>query len=314
MTPVPPFHVLATGRRLRVDAWTAEVIGAMRERDIRAVLLKGPAVVRWLYPEDPDQRPYTDADLIVSPADTGPARLLLGELGFVALPSPPLDTHALHALPYERESDGANVDLHRTLHGLQDVPCERAWQVVSTANEVIRVGNLDVEIPGIPVRILHLVLNLGHEDHPGTHAWRDLERGLSRSAPEEWRAAVALARELGVENELALRLRRIPEGTQLADRLGLTRRGSRYYRLRAAFESGHAPASVHSIWALKALPDTRSRVAYVRGKLLPGREALRERSALARGGHTGVAGALHVARVLSQLPRTLVAWARHYRE
>lgn len=314
LTPVAPSQLVAAGLRLQVDAWTAEVIGAMHERGIRAVLLRGPAVARWLYPNDPGQRPYTDVDVIVSPTDAEPARTLLGELGFVALPYPPLDTHILHALPYERESDGANVDLHRSLHGLEEVPAERVWEVVSTDTEVLRVGNLDVEIPAVPVRILHLVLHLAHHDHPGTHAWRDLERGLETATPEQWRATVRIAKELDVENELAVRLRRLPRGARLADEFGLTDSGSRYYRLRTAFETGHAPTSVQSIWAFKALPDTRSRLAYVRGKLLPSRDSLCERSALARHGHIGLARAIHIARVVTQLPRTLVAWVRHYRE
>jgi hypothetical protein len=309
-----PAQIAAASARLRIDGWSAEVVGAMRERDIRAVLLKGPAIGRWLYREDPGQRPYSDVDLIVSPADTGPARALLGELGFVALPYPPMDTHALHALPYERARDRANVDLHRTLHGLQDAPADHVWQVVSSGTEIMRIGNLDVEIPGVPIRILHLVLHLSHSHGPTTQPWRDLERGLSQSAPEEWRAAVAIARELGVEHEMAIRLRLLPRGAELADELGLTNRGSRYYRLRAAFETERAPPSVHSIWALKALPDTRSRLGYVRAKLRPDPEALRERSTLARRGHTRLAGALHVARVLAELPVTLVAWLRYYRE
>jgi hypothetical protein len=52
----------------------------------------------------------------------------------------------------------------------------------------------------------------------------------------------------------------------------------------------------------------------VRGKLLPSRDSLCERSALARHGHIGLARAIHIARVLTQLPATLAAWARHYRE
>jgi hypothetical protein len=314
MTPATPLQIVAAGTRLRVDAWTAEVIGALRERNIRVVLLKGPAVARWLYADDPALRPYSDVDLIVSPVDTKRAQALLGELGFASLWHPALETHALHARPYQRERDGANIDLHRTLHGLQDVPSERAWQAVSTDTDMIQVGNLNVEIPSVPVRVLHLVMHLGHSDYAGTQPWRDLERCLDQSATDEWRAAVAVARQLGVENELAVRLRRLPQGAQLADQFGLTRRGSRYYRLRVAFETGQAPGSVHSIWALTALPDARSRVAYVRGKLLPGEQALRERSALARRGHIGLAAALHIVRIMARLPRTLVAWARHYRE
>jgi hypothetical protein len=284
----------------------------MRARGIRAVLLKGPAISRWLY-SGADRRTYADIDLMVSPGDTEAAGELLSELGFVARPSPPLEAHVWHARPYLR-GDGAQVDLHRTLHGLQGVPSERVWRVVSAGTEIIRVGHLDVEIPGIPVRILHLVLHLGQSDGAPSRAWRDLDRGLKKCDNEEWRAAVEVARQLGVENELAVRLRRLPEGAKLADEFGLTRRGSQYYQLRTAIDRGRAPMSSHSIFAFTALPDTRSRLTYLRGKLLPGAEALRERSGLARRGHTSLAATLHIARVLTRVPATLAGWARYYRD
>jgi hypothetical protein len=177
-----------------------------------------------------------------------------------------------------------------------------------------RVGGLDVEVPRVPIRILHVVLHLAHHDRPGSQPWRDLERCLSHCTSEEWQVAIQIARELGVENEIGIRLRRVPEGAQLADQFDLTQRGSRYYRLREAFETGEAPRSVHSIWALTALPDSRSRVAYVRVKLLPGEDDLRVRYALARRGHVGLARTLHVAAIVGRLPATLGAWVRHYRE
>ncbi|HEY5260934.1 MAG TPA: nucleotidyltransferase family protein [Solirubrobacteraceae bacterium] len=307
-------ELVATARRLQVDAWTAEVVGAMRKCGIRPILLRGPVIARWLYAEDPARRSYGDVDLIVSPADTGPARVLLEALSFMAPPYSRLEAHTLHALPYERESDGANVDLHRTLHGLQDVPCERVWQIVSRSTDMIRVGNLDVEVPCLSVRLLHLVLHLKRSDDASSRVWQDLERGLNQSSTDEWRAAVAVARQLGAENEMAVRLRRLAQGSKLADQLGLVHHGSLYYRLGAAIESSQAPRSVYSLWALTALPDTRSRLAYVRGKLVPDKEVLLEQSTLARRGHIGFAGALHSARVLTQLPAALIAWARHYRE
>jgi hypothetical protein len=236
------------------------------------------------------------------------------ELGFVAQPQPALDDHALHARPYRRDRDGASVDLHRTLHGLQSVPVERAWQAVATNTAIMTVGRLGVEVPGIPVRLLHLVLHVAPGEPRTSQAWRDLERGILRVGLEEWRAAVALARELGVEQEMGVRLRRHPDGARLADELGVTHRGSRYYRLTEALNTGRAPRSVLSLWGLLSLPDAASRLAYARGKLLPDEQTLLERSRLARHGHLGLARAVNVARVLVQLPATLLAWTRHYRE
>src|SRR5205823_4638655 len=40
--------LLSVAQQLRVDHWTAEAVAGLRNRHIRAVLLKGPAVSRWL--------------------------------------------------------------------------------------------------------------------------------------------------------------------------------------------------------------------------------------------------------------------------
>jgi hypothetical protein len=307
-------RVLGVMARLQVDAWTAEVVGAMRERGIRPVLLKGPAVARWLYAEDPDLRSYVDADLIVSPSDFDAARRLLADLGFVAALPAPIEDVVWHSRAYARERDGANVDLHHKFHGMQAVTDEDAWRAVSTHSEVMCVSGVDVEVPGIPARVLHLVLHLEPEDGPNSQNWRDLLRGLDRVPREDWSAALALARQLGIEHEMGVRLRRLPEGAALADELGIARKASRYYQLAVAVERGDAPRSVRSIWGFLSLPNISSRLAYIVAKLTPDERALREQSMLARMGHVRIARALHIFGVAARLPTTLIAWVRYYRE
>ncbi len=309
----PPTQIAIVAHRLRVDAWTGEVIAAMRASGIRAVLLKGKVIADWLYAEDPSVRDYVDADLIVAPADTERARALLCELGFEELPYPPLEEHARHARPYVRSRDGANVDLHTTLHGLERIPRERAWRAVSTGTETVEVGKVAVEIPSRPVRLLHLALHLDPRNEVGAKAWLDLERGLATGTPDEWRAATALARNLGVEHELAVRLRRLSAGAALADCLGLTRHVSPDYRLREAISAGVAPRGALSVFGFVTLPDWHSRFAYAWAKLLPDDSWLRERSALARAGHVRTARAVRAARVLIGLPAALRAWITYQR-
>jgi hypothetical protein len=311
-TPLPT-EITVAAHRLRVDAWTGKVVAAMRESGIRAVLLKGPVIARWLYAEDSSLRDYVDGDLIVSPADTARARALLCELGFDAVPHPPLDDHACHARSYVRPRDGAKIDLHTTLHGLERVPRELSWRAVSTSTETVKVGMVDVEIPSRPVCVLHLALHLGPADHAGTQPWLDLERGISITTADEWHAATALARSLGVEQELAVRLRRLPAGAELADRLGLTRRVPANYRLRAAATASDAPRGVLSVLGFIMLPGRRSRLAYARSKLLPEDSVLCEHSALARAGHVRAARALHAAQILIDLPKALLACVTYRR-
>ncbi len=56
------------------------------------VLLKGPAVALYLYPENPSLRTYRDIDLLVDPQVFDAAEALLAGLGYSLLdrgPEPP---------------------------------------------------------------------------------------------------------------------------------------------------------------------------------------------------------------------------------
>src|SRR5437588_904141 len=54
--------------RERVDSVTVEVLPALSGGGVRALLLKGPATVEWLYDEE-HGRSYADTDVLVSPDD-----------------------------------------------------------------------------------------------------------------------------------------------------------------------------------------------------------------------------------------------------
>ena len=74
-------RLLAAARTLGVDALAAETIEALRAAGVRSILLKGPALAGWLY-GDGALREYGDCDLLVDPADTDRAAVVLRELGF----------------------------------------------------------------------------------------------------------------------------------------------------------------------------------------------------------------------------------------
>ena len=121
------FAVLA--QQLGVDGWTVEVIRAMRAQGLRPLLLKGPATVALLYADEPQTRPYVDADVLVEAGENAAAREVLRSLGFTPR-YVLLSVDEDHAMMFERASDGARVDLHRTLHGLEEVAAGRVWEVV----------------------------------------------------------------------------------------------------------------------------------------------------------------------------------------
>jgi hypothetical protein len=303
---------VATALRLRVDSWTAEVVGAMRARAIEPVLLKGPVIARWLYGDRPAERVYCDCDLLVAPEDTERARALLADLEFFAQEHPLIEVDEHHARIFLRSHDGANVDLHRTLHGMERLAPDRVWAMVRSHLAQMEVGGASVDIPDPVLRTLNVALHPVPTDGPTSQPWHDLELALARIDDTTWEAAVTLARELEIEHELSARLRRLPAGAALADRFRVTPHGSDYYDLVGAVTSGRAPQSVFTISHLRSQRTRRARIAYVRAKLFPPTEQLQRDHALARRGAAGVllARAQRVIVVIGRLPRALLAYRR----
>jgi hypothetical protein len=53
-----------SGAQPEIDALTAEVAGALNSDGIETLVLKGPVLAKWLYPEE--VRAYSDSDLLVA--------------------------------------------------------------------------------------------------------------------------------------------------------------------------------------------------------------------------------------------------------
>src|SRR4051794_2286193 len=79
--PHIPQGILEAAQTLSVDLLTAEVTATMRTREIRFILLKGPAIAAWLY-RGAGFRPYGDCDLLLSPEQMPAAQEMLLEMGF----------------------------------------------------------------------------------------------------------------------------------------------------------------------------------------------------------------------------------------
>jgi hypothetical protein len=307
MSPLPPADGRAIALRLQVDGWTAEVLAAMAGEGILAILLKGPVVARWLYSDEPAGRGYCDCDLLVGPDDTKRARALLETLGFVVQPHPSLTVDEHHARIFIRPADGANVDLHRTLHGMQAVAQERVWAAARGHVETMELAGVVVAVPDQVLRTLIVALHPEPQDGPASKPWRDLERALERVDDGVWWAALELARDLGIEAELAARLRRLPAGAALAQRLAITPDGSAYYNVLGAVNAGRAPRGVLTIANLHALPGARARLRYAVSKLAP---AADERPAGVRAGERLAGRAARIAVLATGLPRALWAYRR----
>jgi hypothetical protein len=213
-----------TAANLRVDAVTAEVVRAFEEAGIASRLLKGASIARWLYSTD-DPRSYGDCDLLVRPADLEAARAMLARLGF----EPEVDEARMpewwreHAVGWQRSSDSAVVDVHRTLPGI-GVDEHRAWDVLSAGTERIAVGGADVATLAEPARALHVSLHAAqHGAEWGGAVASDLDRALARVDERAWRSAAGLATRLDATGAFATGLRLSAQGAALAGRLALPR-------------------------------------------------------------------------------------------
>lgn len=286
---VSPALLRSVAGRLVVDSWTAEAVAALRAEAVPVVLLKGPAVARWLYAEAPHTRPYTDVDLLVAPTEVDRAVGVLRRLGYRGGERVRLALAADHATTLQREGDGATVDLHWKLHGMEHLPADAPVWALLTANvEELAVAGRPVAVLGVVARTLHVALHLEPDDGLASQPWEDLRRAVDRVDRTTWAAAAALARALDVDAEMGARLRLQPAGAALADDLGLPTRASTWFAIRQGGALG--TRGVQVLMAPGSVREKARRVA--RGLFPPG------------------ADLLSVARALSTVPACVLAWRR----
>ena len=246
---------------------TAEVLRAFEGADVFSVVLKGPALARWLYGPG-ERRHYRDVDLLVAPPHWEAAQRVLAELGFVAggdlLPTPWWNTHAIE---WAHPEYYAAIDLHYTLQGVGVEPA-RLWSSLSGRTETLDIGGYPATVLTIPGRALTLALHACQ--HAGAHPAGELGRALARTDEATWRAAAALAAEVDATDAFATGLRLAEGGPALADRLGLPSEVPR----EIALAPGWAPAGALTIERF-ARAGMRRRLAMIRYAVAPPRAFLR---------------------------------------
>ena len=262
---------------LRIDHTIAEVLRALDDVGVEAVLLKGPSTGRWLYAENP--RMYQDCDLLVSPATLDAAERVLRGLGF----APTLEQRKMpewwreHAVEWVHP-ELAGVDLHRTLKGV-GVDDARLWEVLGAETDTMVVGGHPITILSAPARALVLALNSAGDGFDNG----DLVRAVGSADRGTWERAAELARRLDATAWFATGLRLGAMGDALADELGLPRPSSIEAALR-----GRARPPALTIDRLARASGTRERVAIVARKLLPPPTFMRHWSPAARRGRAGL--------------------------
>jgi hypothetical protein len=295
-------------RNLAIDRLTAEIAGQFAAAGIDSLVLKGPALAAWLYPDE--VRPYGDSDIMVAPGDWQRAVGVLERLGFSnylePMAHPRMESFASTA--FLRDRDGAeqeNVDLHCALHGCEG-DLRKIWASLAAGSDNQVIGGAELRIPSRAALLLHVGLHAAH--HVDGKPIEDLRRALARAEEQLWRQALELARELGGLPVFASGLRLLPEGVELAHRLGIEDARSALHELR---QEG-VPMAEGIDALLSPGVGLSQRIAMVVRELFPRPEFMRWWSPLARRGRLGLA-ATYVWRpiwLIVHAPRGTIAWWR----
>lgn len=254
---------MVAASNLRIDAATAEVLGALEGADVEALLLKGATIARWLYD---GARGYTDCDLWVRPGDVDCAERILRRLGFEewvdrrGLP----DWWQEHGSEWTRSLDGVCVDLHRTMPGLGVDP-EVAWHTLSATSETVPVAGYPARALGRPGRALHLALHAAQHGEAWGRVLADLEQALEVADEPVWNDAAVLAAELGATDAFGAGLRLVPAGAALADRLHVPANRS----VEVALHVSSPPPTALGFEQLARAGQTGARVRIVARKVIP---------------------------------------------
>jgi len=298
--------VLLTVHTLLVDQVTAEVIAALRARQIDSILLKGPSIAAWLYADD-TLRVYADCDLLVAPERLLAAQAVLEELGFhdtmTPLGHPRLESHE-----WVRGRD--RVDLHTTLIGIGALP-RVVWGALSAMTLPRQVAGVEAQVLAPTALALHVVLHAAQHGRDEPKPAEDLARALRAVPREHWSDVAALADRLQATDAFAVGLRLLPEGRELASWLELPAARSADASLRVD--------SVPLALAFEHLATTagsRARMSLVLRELFPTPSFMRWWSPLARRGRRGLVLAYcrRPVWLMIQAGPGFLAWRRARRE
>jgi len=285
---LPPRMRLLAARNLLVDRLTAEVTGALAVEGIESLVLKGPALAEWLYPGE--VRPYIDSDLMIAPADWRPALGVLERLGFQKYldptAHPPIDSCA--ATEFLRGSQ--NVDLHRTLPGLDGSPDVITASLMASAERQV-IGGAELRIPDRAALLLNVGLHAAH--HARGKAVEDLRRAIAQADERLWWQALEQAREFDGVPAFASGLRLLPEGVELARRLGIDGvRSTRHELRRQGIQTAEGIDAL-----LSSGLGARRQTVIVAREFFPPPRFMRSWTRLARHGRVGLIAA-YVWRVI----------------
>jgi Uncharacterised nucleotidyltransferase len=276
-----PVEAAALG--LALQAGAAEAMAALSEERVRSILLKGPSFEQWLYDAD-EPRMYGDIDLLVDPGDFEAASRVLASLGYSQRAEERAPTHVDHAKLWLREGDGMHLDLHRSLVGAE-APAAEVWAALAGNTETMTVAGAEAEILSEPARAVQVALHAMVHGYGTEKTLLELSRAIERAPAPVWEKATALASSLGAEGAFAAGLRMLPEGEELAERLGLSAAQS----VESVMFADEVPYSTWTINRLARTSGLLPKLRIVGQRVFPSPAFMRAWYPLARRGRFGLA-------------------------
>ncbi len=266
---------------MRVDALAVEAIRAFRAHGVDPILLKGPAIAHWIYPED-EPRAYGDVDLLVPLDAWESCHTALAELGYAdtlgAMGHPGMESHS--GFPWGRGDDC--VDLHCTLWGVMATPTE-VWAELEPSAVPIRLAGVEVRALSPEARALHVALHAAQDGGRHPKGMADLERALAVLPESTWHTAAEIAGRLDATAAFATGLRLCEDGARITEELSLEE-GSVAGVLRAS-----AVPLAEGLEHLASTPGARAKLRLAVAELFPSAAFMRWWAPrLARGGRAGL--------------------------
>lgn len=287
--------VAAVVWKLALDAALAQAVQALRAEGIEPLLLRGPAIARWLY-DDPHAREYRDVDLLVPAGRHAAAEAVLARLGYREyMAGTRRSERVVHATLWLR--DDVSIDLHHRLVLLPGDP----YADFAEEAQTLSVGGVQVLVPCPASLAVIVALHAAQHGPSKPKPLEDLRRAVARGGDGVWPDAAALARRLGVGGAVAAGLAMVDGGAALAAEVGLGGPPDPVVQLRV---DGGSPLAAR-MHELRRATSRRARALMLLKAILPSPAYLRIADPLARRGPLGLAGA-YVARPLRigvRLPR-----------
>lgn len=280
---------------LQADLAAVELFSTLEDDGLDALLLRGAAVAQRLY--DDDSRGYGDCDVLVPEKGRSAVEALLRRLGYASYTALASEQH------WHRQSDRAEVDLHRAVRGVHATH-DVFWRAMWEHRDSIELRGQQIRVPDPPATALVVALHAAQHGAVVGHTTEDLSRALQRWDANVWSRAAGLAREVGALLEFRQALATLPAGIERLDELGLEPRVTARSVMR---ERGIEVPD----YLLEALP-ARERATILMRRLWPSRAEIALKFDPRAAGSTPRLLVVH-ARRIGRLPTRTARLAANWR-